>query len=425
MVQKRWGRSLLKIVRLLLWAIVLVAFLPGSTLPLGNPVENIRRFTRHIEFEFVSWTVEALWSKIEQFSLDVSSRMTEEERQAFVVEYFEQLRESQQISHQIEQIISDPNHTQQSDELDQFRKLLISSKADLADKQPVVESILQQQASFTIGELGIGFGGRIFPPLSFKFTPLPLSLIVSPRDVIRQEANIPLDADLDLDDKLLLENQVELALNVSSLVVNIGGVGTYPSMLLESSSLSWVTETVIHEWVHNYLTLRPLGINFLTNQDLRTMNETTAAILGREIAREMLERYYPEFVPPPDVPSTSPPSDDPPAFDRRAVLHETRITADALLAEGKVEEAEQYMETQRQYLWDNGHRIRKLNQAYFAFHGAYADRPGGAAGEDPVGDAVRELWDAIADPAEFLWTMSWMNDFSDLERTLAEDITNP
>jgi hypothetical protein len=425
MVQKRWGRSLLKIVRLLLWAIVLVAFLPGSTLPLGNPVENIRRFTRQIEFEFVSWTGEALWSKIEQFSLDVSSRMTEEERQAFVVEYFEQLRESQQISHQIEQIISDPNHTQQSDELDQFRKLLISSKADLADKQPVVESILQQQASFTIGELGIGFGGRIFPPLSFKFTPLPLSLIVSPRDVIRQEANIPLDADLDLYDKLLLEDQVELALNVSSLVVNIGGVGTYPSMLLESSSLSWVTETVIHEWVHNYLTLRPLGINFLTNQDLRTMNETTAAILGREIAREMLERYYPEFVPPPDVPSTSPPSDDPPAFDRRAVLHETRITADALLAEGKVEEAEQYMETQRQYLWDNGHRIRKLNQAYFAFHGAYADRPGGAAGEDPVGDAVRELWDAIADPAEFLWTMSWMNDFSDLERTLAEDVTNP
>lgn len=404
--------------------IVLVAFLPGSTLPLGNPVENIRRFTRQIEFEFVSWTVEALWNKIGQFSLDVSSRMTEEERRAFVIEYFEQLRDSQHISRQIEQIISDPNHTQQSDELDQFRELLISSKADLAEKQPIVESILQQQASFIIGELGIGFGGRIFPPLSFKFTPLPLSLIVSPRDVIRQEANIPLDADLNLDDKLLLEDQVELALNVSSLVVNIGGVGTYPSMLLESSSLSWVTETLIHEWVHNYLTLRPLGLNFLTNQDLRTMNETTAAILGREIAREMLERYYPQFVPPPDVPSTSPPSDDPPTFDRRAVLHETRITADALLAEGKVEEAEQYMETQRQLLWDNGHRIRKLNQAYFAFHGAYADRPGGAAGEDPVGDAVRELWDTIADPAEFLWTMSWMNDFSDLERTLTEDITN-
>jgi hypothetical protein len=379
--------------------IVLVAFLPGSTLPLGDPVENIRRYTRQIEFEFVSWTVEALWTKVEQFSLDTASRLTEE-------------------------VISDPNQTQKLDELDQLQELLISSKTDLASRQPIVESILQQQASFIIAELGIGFGGRIFPPLSFKFTPLPLSLIVSPRDVIQQEANIPLDAEMDLEAKIALEDQVDGALNVSSLVVNIGGVGTYPSMLLESSSLSWVSETVIHEWVHNYLTLRPLGLNFLTNQELRTMNETTAAILGGDIAREMLTRYYPDFVPPEVDPSTTPPSQEPPAFDRRAVLHETRITADALLAEGKIEAAEEYMEAQRQLLWDNGHRIRKLNQAYFAFHGAYADRPGGPAGEDPVGDAVRDLWDKIADPAEFLWTMSWMSDFSDLERRLTKDVTS-
>jgi hypothetical protein len=404
--------------------IVLVAFLPGSTLPLGDPVENIRRYTRQIEFEFVSWTVEALWTKVEQFSLDTASRLTEEARQEFVIEYFEDLRESQQITRQIEQIISDPNQTQKLDELDQLQELLISSKTDLASRQPIVESILQQQASFIIAELGIGFGGRIFPPLSFKFTPLPLSLIVSPRDVIQQEANIPLDAEMDLEAKIALEDQVDGALNVSSLVVNIGGVGTYPSMLLESSSLSWVSETVIHEWVHNYLTLRPLGLNFLTNQELRTMNETTAAILGGDIAREMLTRYYPDFVPPEVDPSTTPPSQEPPAFDRRAVLHETRITADALLAEGKIEAAEEYMEAQRQLLWDNGHRIRKLNQAYFAFHGAYADRPGGPAGEDPVGDAVRDLWDKIADPAEFLWTMSWMSDFSDLERRLTKDVTS-
>jgi hypothetical protein len=372
----------------------------------------------------VSWTVEALWTKVEQFSLDTASRLTEEARQEFVIEYFEDLRESQQITRQIEQIISDPNQTQKLDELDQLQELLISSKTDLASRQPIVESILQQQASFIIAELGIGFGGRIFPPLSFKFTPLPLSLIVSPRDVIQQEANIPLDAEMDLEAKIALEDQVDGALNVSSLVVNIGGVGTYPSMLLESSSLSWVSETVIHEWVHNYLTLRPLGLNFLTNQELRTMNETTAAILGGDIAREMLTRYYPDFVPPEVDPSTTPPSQEPPAFDRRAVLHETRITADALLAEGKIEAAEEYMEAQRQLLWDNGHRIRKLNQAYFAFHGAYADRPGGPAGEDPVGDAVRDLWDKIADPAEFLWTMSWMSDFSDLERRLTKDVTS-
>ena len=49
------------------------------------------------------------------------------------------------------------------------------------------------------------------------------------------------------------------------------------------------------------------------------------------------------------------------------------------------------MEQRRQLFVENGYYIRKLNQAYFAFYGAYADVPGGAAGEDPVGPAVRAL----------------------------------
>ncbi len=69
----------------------------------------------------------------------------------------------------------------------------------------------------------------------------------------------------------------------------------------------------------------------------------------------------------------------------------TRVTVDELLAEGKIEEAEAYMEARRVFFWENGYLIRKINQAYFAFYGAYADQPGGEAGEDPVGAAVREL----------------------------------
>ena len=74
-------------------------------------------------------------------------------------------------------------------------------------------------------------------------------------------------------------------------------------------------------------------------------------------------------------------------------MHETRLNADRLLAEGKIEEADVY-HSAGALPWDNGYHIRKLNQAYFAFHGAYADssgQPGGAAGEDPVAAAVRTL----------------------------------
>ncbi len=73
------------------------------------------------------------------------------------------------------------------------------------------------------------------------------------------------------------------------------------------------------------------------------------------------------------------------------------------------DEAEEYMETRRQVFWDHGHRdIRRINQAYFAFYGAYADSPRGEAGEDPIGEAVRAVWDQTQDPAEFLRKMAWV-----------------
>ena len=62
--------------------------------------------------------------------------------------------------------------------------------------------------------------------------------------------------------------------------------------------------------------------------------------------------------------------------------------------------------------------MRKINQAYFAFHGAYADTPGGAAGEDPVGPAVRALREQSDSLADFIKTMAWMWSFDQLLETV-------
>jgi hypothetical protein len=102
-------------------------------------------------------------------------------------------------------------------------------------------------------------------------------------------------------------------------------------------------------------------------------------------------------------------------------MHETRVTADEMLAAGQIEEAEAYMETRRQVFWENGYRIRKLNQAYFAFHGAYADTPGGAApAEDPVGSAVRALYAQSDSLADFIRKISWMWSFEQLQSAVDE-----
>jgi hypothetical protein len=91
---------------------------------------------------------------------------------------------------------------------------------------------------------------------------------------------------------------------------------------------------------------------------------------------------------------------------------------DDLLAKGEIDQAEAYMEAQRRVFWDQGYQIRKLNQAYFAFYGAYNDTPGGAgeAGKDPVGPAVQELRRRSSSLAEFLNRISWVTSFEDLQK---------
>jgi hypothetical protein len=72
------------------------------------------------------------------------------------------------------------------------------------------------------------------------------------------------------------------------------------------------------------------------------------------------------------------------------------------------------MEERRLVFIQNGYSIRRLNQAYFAFYGAYADTPGGAAGEDPVGAAVRKLRAQSENLATFIKRISKVTSFEKL-----------
>jgi len=273
--------------------------------------------------------------------------------------------------------------------------------------------------------LGLSALGVPMPPVRYHATPLPQALIISPREVIRQDANISLQTSMTLEQAIELENKVSSEMGVSALVEQIGGVGTYPTMVEETSDIVWLSEVIAHEWIHNYLQITPLGLNYDTSPETRTMNETTANMAGKEIRYALLVKYYPEYAPEPDpiiMPDESEKPEnesEPPAFDFRAEMHETRIKVDELLAVGKITEAEKYMDERRELFWQNGYVIRKLNQAYFAFHGAYADSPRGAAGKDPVGPAVRQLRADSKNLAEFLKKISRMSTFEQLQKELA------
>jgi len=400
-------------------------FLLGGSQPvLDGAGDRARVFTRGIEFDFTEWVVDAFFQKARAAFLSSERFIPEDERRELVLDYLQDIRQSQELEWRIENVYADPDVEDAEAASADLSQEYAQLKQRLEQLQPAAEAVLQSQVAEVVAEMGLTLGGQPIPPVLYRSTPLPMALIISPRSVIRQDADISLVPELNIDEITRLENRVAQELDVSTLVVNIGGIGTYPTMVYETSNLEWLSEVVAHEWIHNYLTQRPLGLSYLSSPELRTMNETTASIAGKEIGRAVIERFYPELLPDPEPPPPAPvaPAEAAPAqpvFDFVKEMHSTRVMADQLLAEGKISEAEAYMEERREFFWDNGYLIRKLNQAYFAFYGAYADQEGGgAAGSDPVGAAVRELRARSASLGEFIDRIAWMHSFEQLQSAL-------
>jgi len=116
------------------------------------------------------------------------------------------------------------------------------------------------------------------------------------------------------------------------------------------------------------------------------------------VAAEIGDIVYRVYVPQ-ETAAAAPAPDSGSVFDFNNTMREIRLAVDAYLARGEVQEAEAFMEQQRQYLAQNGYYIRKLNQAYFAFHGTYADSPTSVS---PIGEDLRELRAQSGSLKEFL-----------------------
>jgi hypothetical protein len=220
----------------------------------------------------------------------------------------------------------------------------------------------------------------------------------------------------DLDDEQFAEIEAQVdALGVSSMVTELGGFGgTYPTFVADDVTLPWTLSTAAEEWLHQYLAFTPLGFRYLLdtsglarNYQVATMNETLAGIVSDEIAELVLDTYY---YPQSSAPNPRSAVQDEP-FDFARFMRKLRLEVDELLANGRVEEAERLMEERRQVLVSKGYYIRKLNQAYFAFYGTYADEP---TSVDPIGLEMRALRQQSVSLSAFLNTAVSMSSRQDL-----------
>ena len=395
----------------------------------GNSVTSTRFFDWQVEqiamdgrFSIGAWEVSSLSRKLAALVVPPDQGLSPSEQVQLVRSYVRGARLIGELEQQLNHLRSVTQTEAERASVEAIEKELARLRRVQRERRPVAEAIIERQVGTIMAEEGLTALGSLFPPVKFAFSEPPLYLIVSPRDSIALVYGLHLKPDITVSEQEDLEEEVERQFNVSALVEETGGFGAYPAMVLDRASLGWILSTVAHEWVHNYLIFYPLGWNYFTGPQLKTLNETVASIVGDEVGAMTLARYYPDLVPPPPSPcsekreSFQEEDEGESEFSFGEFMRETRLWVDGLLAEEKVEEAETYMEARRQELVAQGFAIRKLNQAYFAFHGSYATSPGAV---DPIGPNLTRLRETSPSLRAFINAVKRFTSVADLEQALS------
>lgn len=361
----------------------------GCAAPPRDFDASLHSIVRPYRFSIAQWEAGALLSKLEQ-AFSGNSRSADGDV-SMVADYFI--------------LEAEPGELEQ-------QEAALSEEVERIIAWQIRETLVKQGIYNPVDDyVGIKVG---FPPINFELEKPPHLLVVSPRDRIESTREILLHQEMNVEEMEDIEAAVD-EMGVSSLVVGLGGFGgTYPTFVTSEASLRFTIAAATEEWLHQYLFFKPLGFLYVLdilgispNYEIATMNETVASMISKEIGDLVMETYYPEQA------AETPPEAGRSEFNRE--MREIRRAVDEYLARGEVGRAEEFMEERRQYLVSKGYYIRKLNQAYFAFYGTYADRPTSIS---PIGEELRELRSRSASLKDFLDTVSSMTSRQDLSESI-------
>jgi len=368
----------------------------------------LRSIVEPYRFSLAKWEFKTLPDEVKQSLFGKPEKVDDEI--SVVADYFA-------LNEQIRKLEAD---REQGDASSETLKKLREQRAALAVE---VERILEKQIREALAGQGIfnpaDWSEVRFPPLSFRLETPPHLLVVSPRDRIESIREIPLQPAVSLEEAEAIEAEVD-KLGVSSLMVELGGFGgTFPTLVSDDASLRFTLDTIVEEWLHQYLSFKPLGFRYVLdtigvsrNYEIATMNETVASMVSQEIGALVLGKYYSQQENGMKQSQTAKSG-----FDFNKEMREIRKAVDEYLARGETEAAEAFMEQKRQYLASMGYRIRKLNQAYFAYYGTYADEPTSIS---PVGVELKKLREQSASLKDFLDKVAIMTSRQDLKVALEE-----
>jgi hypothetical protein len=398
--------------------------LGGSSVPAGMTMwRKIDTISQAWDWDVVGWEIGNIGDKLRTQLVQPLRNVPADAQARLVRDYLKRAEEISWLEWELDQLYAEPAPGQpaaSAAEQQQTAARLTVLREQQALVRPAVEQAIERQLAAVLSERAIGAGSPAFPPVWFTFTEPPRKLVASPRASIETAYYAMLQPNLPAEEREQIETAVLQEYDLSAYVTNIGGLGAFPAIVIDQAPLAWVLSTVAHEWVHNYLTLFPLGLNYAASPELTILNETVADIAGDELGAAVLAAAYPELVrefPGKDEPAPSASGGAEPAFDFVQEMRHTRAVVDQFLAAGRVEDAEEYMQIRRLLFQENGYPIRKLNQAYFAFHGAYGTS---AAASSPIGPKLQQLRSLTPDLRTFLETVRRFTTEADLDAALVQ-----
>jgi len=384
-----------------------------------TPVEELAKV--HL-YSLVQWELENFLDKwLYRVRLLLPGDSIDEQAKVdLVLEYFQLGKRGNELKRDIEEA-RDSSQGGNGDRLDALEAELTQLKKTRGSMRNRVEEVMEGTIDSIVAKEGLVTGGAIralgvhFPPVDFRLEPSPNVLVVSPRDRIEMIDGILLTPGITVEEMEALEEQVLKERDLSILVQGTGGVATYPAVISPDFSLKGMLITAAHEWLHHYLFFHSLGSGYGKNPNVTSLNETLATIFGWEVGNIAYMQFEADQAVDSSTQSVEPlPTSEHELpeyeFDFRLEMHTTRVKTEELLGKGKIEEAEQYMEDRRLFLAENGHYIRKLNQAYFAFRGTYADSPESIS---PIFDQLSDLRSASMSLGDFVKVVAAVSSYEE------------
>jgi len=366
-------------------------------------------------YSILNWEVSHLshkWVHAASTLLPGFHQLNDEEKARLVMDYFDLAQASQRMERQLRQAELGGPALPAGGDVSSPQTGAANLEAAIAENRkkrrellPHVEYIVEQTISNVAREQGLDTRWLgIFPPVDTTFGESPNVLVLSPRDRIYRQDSFLLDPALTGEIKEDLETIALETEDLSAIVAGTAGLSVYPSVVVDTLGLRYALEVAAHEWLHHWLFFLPLGRNFNKSPEMLTLNETAATIAGEEMGDLAYTALTGEAATRPWVRA------HPDGFDFAAEMRHTRLQAEQLLAQGDIEGAEAFMEERRQVFVEAGYNIRKLNQAYFAFHGSYATKPGSVS---PIGEQMREIRSRSGSLGEFLDTVAQFGSYAE------------